>query len=66
MVEHFSGPVQNNQHELPTTFKFQEFHTCMNEILAKLPYIEAARLTLECMERANAALEQFSSTQRNE
>lgn len=43
-----------------SAFKFQEFHNSMNEIFAQLPVIEATRLQLDCMERANAALERFA------
>lgn len=65
ICEQYSGTAQTKEREQPP-LKFQEFHTSTNEILVKLPYIEAARLTLDCIERANAALDQFSSKQMDQ
>lgn len=64
MCDKISIPDKTTQPEQPA-FKFQEFHTSLNEILVQLPYVNVARLTLDCMERANAALEEFRSNQMN-
>lgn len=63
ICERIVGPEQSKQHEQQHSLKFKEFHDSMNEILVQLPVIEATRLTLDCMERANAALAQFSAKQ---
>lgn len=63
MCDYFSAPVQ---HEQQQQLKFKEFHAAMNDILVQLPYIEATRVTLDCMERANVALQSFSSNKMNE
>lgn len=65
MCENLSSSDKTTQPQ-QHAFKFQEFHTSLNEILVQLPYVNAARLTLDCMERASAALEEFTSNQMKE
>lgn len=62
ICDQYSNPGSSQQKE-KSSLKFNDFYVELDNILAQLPYVEALRFNLDCMERANALLQPRASNE---
>lgn len=58
-----TGSSQQNERK---TLKFADFYAEIDQVLVQLPYVDALRFNLECMERANVLLQKSAPNKSQE